>query len=402
MGAEATLNPAHLTVTPGGEAHTEITVRNNGRVVDGFTLRVLGDAANWARCEPQGISLLPGQSGTARIMFRPPPGPDLPYGPLPFAVRVISSEDPRGSVVEEGLLDIGEMPQVVVDLSPRTGRARGMASSRHRIAVDNYGNAPALVTLVGGDEADTAEVTVKPSELEVAPGAAALADVRVRGRRRFWRGPAVTHRFQVTAIPHGGEPIRSDGSLLQEAVLPSWLPKAVALAAAAAVALAVLWFAVLRPVVRNAAANAGTTAAKQAVQQALGGQPSTGGGSSPSPSSSSTPTPTTPQPAVKAPVPFSESLTPGSNPAVTAPSKHAMQITDMVLQNPAGDQGTLTLLRNGVPLLRFGLADFRVYDPHFITPIVVPAGQSFSVSVQCANGTGKPACSPSVLINGTQ
>lgn len=405
MAAQATLNPLRLQVAPGGEARTKISVTNNGLVVDSFKLHVLGPAAGWTACEPSAISLFPGQSGTAQIVVRPPVSSDVPYGPVPFAVRVVSAEDPAGSIVEEGLLDIGGLPQVTADLSPRTGRARGLRASRHRIAVDNFGNAPALVSLVGSDDADTVDVQVKPSELEVAPGAAALADVRVRARRRFWRGPQVTHRFRVTALPAGGDPIREDGSLLQEAAIPGWLPKAAALAIVAVVALAALWFALLRPVVRNTATSAGQSAAQQAVQQALqssGPQNGSGGQPTPSVSSSSSATPTpTPTSAhhPPAPVPFAQTLT-KATPSITEPSNHTLTITDLVFQNPAGDTGTLNLSLAGQVLFSEGLADFRDYDLHFVSPVTVPSGQTLSLSITCQNQGGRP-CTSSVYVGGT-
>jgi hypothetical protein len=440
MGAEATLRPGRLPVAPGGEAHTEISVKNNGLVVDSFALSVLGEAAHWAVCEPDAISLFPGQDAVARIFVRPPLNSDVPYGPVPFGVRVASSEDPPGSIVEEGVLDIVPLPIVTADMSPRTGRARGMRASRHRVAVDNQGNAPVIIELAGYDEADTVNVQVRPAELEVPPGSAAFAQVRVRARRRFWRGPGVTHRFQVIAHPLGGDgPVRSDGTLLQEAVLPSWLPKAVALTAAAAVAAVALWFGVLRPAVRDAATNAGTAAAQKTVNLALqqgatGGSPAKSGAagsgaaaasSTPSPKasagakssskpaagaqSSSKPAAGTAAPGASsgpgsstgktASVPFALTLDTG-NPAITAPAKHALALTDLVMQNPAGDQGTLTLSRVGQVLFSEQLADFRDYDLHFITAIMVTAGQNFRFSVSCTNPKGK-ACTPVVLISGT-
>lgn len=408
MGARASLNPAHLPVVPGGEAHTEIAVTNNGQVVDAFTLQVLGDAVGWAICDPPSISLLPGQAGTAHIVFRPQPGPGLPHGPVPFAVRVASTEDPPGSVVEEGLLEVGGLSQVTTDLSPRTGRARGMGASKHRIAVDNYGNTPALVTLVGSDDADTVQVAIQPSELDVAPGTATMAKVRVRARRRFWRGPSVTHRFHVTAVPPAGEPIRSDGTLLQEAVLPAWLPKALALVAAAAIALAALWFGLLRPVVKNTATTAGTAAAQQAVQQALASSsPSAGGGGSgsstptPTPTSSSSSGSSSGKPHSKA-APFAQALstTNSTTSSIVAPPGHSLAITDVVFENPAGDQGVLTVSRSGQVLFSEELANFRDYDLHFITPIMVPPGQALTMAVNCTN-PGSKKCTPSVFVSGT-
>jgi hypothetical protein len=262
----------------------------------------------------------------------------------------------------------------------------------------------------------------------VAPGAAAFAQVRVRARHRFWRGPGVTHRFQVLAHPLGADaPVRADGTLLQEAVLPSWLPKAIALTAAAAVAAVALWFGVLRPAVRDAATNAGTAAAQKTVnlalqQSAAGGSPAQGGGAagssaSPKASPGATPAPKaspggtkaggakptpTPSPAHTtgpASAPFALTLDAG-NQAITPPAHHALALTDLVMQNPAGDQGTLSLSRGGQVLFSEQLADFRDYDLHFITAIMVTAGQTFRFSVTCTNPGGK-ACTPVVLLSGT-
>ncbi len=448
MGAEANLRHRRLPVAPGGEASTEISVKNTGMVVDSFTLSVLGETAPWAVCEPDVISLFPGQEGTAQVLVRLPAESGLPHGPVPFGVRVASSEDPPGSVVEEGVLDVSPVSLVTADMSPRTGRSRGMGASRHRVAVDNRGNAPAVIALAGGDDADTVDVQVKPPELEVPPGSAAFAEVRVRARRRFWRGTAMTHRWHVTTHVPGDVPVTSEGTLLQEAVLPGWLPRALAFGLAGVVAAAALWFAVLRPTVQNAAASAGTVAAQKAVNAALqqpsGTSPAQAGGAdasgaklaavpSPTPSpgkaaakpkaspaskasatpgASPTPKPkASPAPgsgaaasgttktAQPAAAPFALTLDAG-RPTLTAAAKHTLAVTDLVMMNPAGDQGMLTLSRSGQVLFSMQLADFREYDLHFLTAIMISAGQKFQLSVSCQNSGGK-ACTPMVMISGT-
>ncbi len=451
MGAEATLRPGRLAVAPSDEAAAEIVVKNTGLVVDSFALSVLGPAAAWAYCEPDALSLFPGQEGTARVILHPPVLPGL-YGPVPFGVRVASGEDPPGSVVEEGVLDVAPLALVSTDMSPRTGRSRGMGASRHRVAVDNRGNAPAVVSLAGADDADTAHVQVKPPEVEVLPGSAAFADVRVRGRRRFWRGTPVTHRFRVTAYPPDETPVTSEGTVVQEAALPGWLPRAIAFTVAAAVAAAALWFGVLRPTVRDAATSAGTVAAQKVVHAALSSSatpaqagtasasgakqasPAKPAGAKPAPTPKSTPqskapagpkTSATPAPtptppaatgaakpasasgtakaarpvAQPAAAPFALMLDAG-NPAVTAAAKHTLAITDLVMMNPAGDQGMLTLTRRGQVLFSMQLADFREYDLHFITAIMITAGKDFRLTVNCQNSGGK-ACTPDVMISGT-
>lgn len=412
MGAQVALRPDRLLVAPGGEARIEISVKNTGPVVDSFAFSVLGEPAPWAVCEPDAISLFPGQGGTAQVLLRPPVTSDLPYGPVPFAVRVASNEDPPSSVVTEGILEIAPLSVVTADMSPRTGWARGKRASRHRVAVDNRGNAPVMVEFVGCDEADTAKVQVRPPVLEVPPGAAAFAQVHVRARHRFWHGPAVTHRFQVITHSRGGNAVRSDGTLLQEAVLPRWLPKATALAAAAAVIVVALWFGVARPIVRNAAANAAQTAAQTVAQKAAQAVAQKAARKAAQNavlqemkkirSSSPTPPPVPKKRALPAPIPFAQTLDAG-NPDLSAPPNHALAITDLVMQNPQADQGTLTLSLSGVVLFSEQLADFRDYDLHFITAIMVPTGQSFTFAVSCANPKPKPKpkpCTPVVLITG--
>jgi hypothetical protein len=426
MGAEASLTPAALPVKPGDEAEVELTVTNTGGVVDSFTLEVLGDPAAWAAVEPPGLSLFPGQSETAKIRFRPPVGPELAPGPRGYAVRITSNEDPSNPRVEEGVLAIAAVPVLTADLSPRTGRARGKRAGKYQIAVDNRGNAPALVDLAGWDAQDLVDVAIEPPRVEVGPGAAAFVTARTSARTRFWRGPSVLHRFTVAvrpAEPSAGAntPEQLDASLLQEAAIPSWVGRAAGLLVLALVALAVLWFTVLKPVVKDAATGAANQALTAAgITPGAGAGPGAGGGagSSPNPgagasspgsagggsSATSSPPavlPTTPAgPVLPAPVAFARELNTGAK-TLTAGTHQLYSVTDLVLQNPNGDTGALTITRGGNTLISTRMENFRDYDLHFVTAITVGSGQSLSISVTCDKpGGGAGSCTPAVLVSG--
>jgi hypothetical protein len=207
---------------------------------------------------------------------------------------------------------------------------------------------------------------------------------------------------------------------LQEAAIPAWVGKAAALVVLAAIALTALWFTVLKPVVRDAA----TGAANQALNAAgiptgggSGGGPggggggaspsgsTAGGGSSPNggSSASSSPsatTPTTPVgPTLPAPIAFAVDLK--SNGHLTAASHQMYTVTDLVLQNPNGDTGSLTITRGGNTLISTRMENFRDYDLHFVTAITVGSGQSLTISVTCDKpGGGATSCSPAVLVSG--
>src|SRR2546423_6518018 len=107
MAATATLASKTVMVTPGGEAVSEVRVRNSGTIVDQFTLEVLGDAAAWAIVEPAVVPLFPGAEAVARIKFKPPKSSSVPSRAIPLAVRVKSREDAPASLVEEGLVELG-------------------------------------------------------------------------------------------------------------------------------------------------------------------------------------------------------------------------------------------------------------------------------------------------------
>jgi type II secretory pathway pseudopilin PulG len=417
MGAQASLTPDRLAVVPGGEVSAQITVTNTGTVVDSFSLDVLGPAAQWSSCEPAVVSTFPGQAATAAVTFRPPDA-TVAAGPLGFGVHVRSQEDPAGSVVEEGVLDIEAVSLLTAEMSPRTGRARGRRRSKHQVAVDNRGNAPAFVQVAGFDDQDAVDVTVDPAQLEVAAGAAAFVKVRARAVHRFWRGPSQTKPFAVQLDAPGNAPIRMPGTLLHDAAVPAWLPKAVAVVAAACAALALLWFGLFRQAVKDTATSAAQVAASKAASAALSsagvtpGSGSGGGAGSPSTTPSAMPTPTlTPtikpskppvtkpsSPPLPKPVAFSRQLDMGQ-PNLVADKKKRFTITDLVLQNPAGDHGVISVVRSGQPLITVRLEYFPVYDVHFVTPIMVPSGSSVSLHVTCANTGGKP-CTPSALVSG--
>ena len=251
MGAIANLGTRSIAVAPGAQASAEIRVRNNGTVVDQFTVQVLGDASAWSVAEPPVVSLFPGAEQTLRITFRPPRSPDVPAGPMAFGVRVASQEDPAGSVVEEGVLQIGAFSDTSAELAPRT--SRGRTGANHDLAVDNRGNVPLNATITGLDPDRTVAFDIKPPSVVADPGTATFAKVGVKPRKRFWRGQPKTRSFQLQLDSPGQPPVLVSGSMLQESMLPSWFLKALLLLLGALIALVLIWFLFLRPVIQSTA-----------------------------------------------------------------------------------------------------------------------------------------------------
>jgi hypothetical protein len=251
MGAMASLSNAVPKVEPGGEAQVVVTVRNTGSVVDQFAIDVLGDAAAWSVVEPAQLSLFPGNEGAATVFLRPPRAASVAAGSVPFAVRVRSKEDPQGSVAEEGIIEIGHFDDLAAELVPRTTRGRRKAVVD--LAIDNRGNVPlnAMVQVVDPDAALRFEA--RPPAVVAEPGTATFSKVEVRPRSRFLRGSPRTHPFQVLVTSDGREPVVADGVMLQEQMVPKWVPKALLGALALLALFAIAWLTLLKPSIKSAA-----------------------------------------------------------------------------------------------------------------------------------------------------
>jgi hypothetical protein len=409
MGAIASLEQATLSVDPGSEASVEISIRNNGGVVDQYTIEIVGDIGAWATADPPTLSLFPGAQGSSRITFRPPRVSSTPAGAVRFGVMVRSQEDQAGSTVEEGTLQVGAFLAPAAELIPRT--SHGSRRGRHDLAVDNRGNVGMATSLEGLDPDRLVRFDFDPPTLSVEPGVAAFARVLVKPVRAFWRGGAKTRSFQVAVRPDAPDatPVLLDGSYLQEPILPWWFARAIAALAALLIVAALLWAFVLQPQIRSTAAQTledfgfspkpGSVAAGGA-QPSGGGQPS----GSPGPASSNALTVTPPPGGGRAPV--DGRLDTNLN-AVT-PTSGTLFITDLVFSNPTGASGDLTLQRTSgtstTQLLVLRLDNFRDLDFHFVTPIGVHAGETLALVATCTAPSGpsttSPACVPAVLYSG--
>ncbi len=287
MGVAVTFNDDNATVEvkPGAEATCSVRIENTGSVVDGILLDVLGDAGEWTSVEPAEVNLLPGASAAAKIVFKPPRASELAPGEVPFGLRAMSREDPDGSKIEEGTVRVGEFSELDTSLVPKS--ATGRRSARYRLIVENRGNRFEHLSIEAIDPDVKLAFNSRPGNFDAPPGTATFVRLTATPRKRFFKGPSRTLPFEVTAIPEGGEPVKTPGVMLEKQILPEWLLPMLGIAVLAAGLLLALWLTVLRPIVHSAVtaaadAHSAAKSAKSAAQSAKNGS----GSSSPSPSAS--------------------------------------------------------------------------------------------------------------------
>lgn len=431
MGATATLSATGLAVAPGEDVTCTVVVRNTGDLVDEFTVDVVGDAGAWATAEPASVNLVPQASASVVVRFAPPRATEVAAGPVAFGVRVTSREDPYGSVVEEGVVDVGTFTDVSAELVP--AKVEAGARGRFEVAVDNVGNHPVAVRLSPTDPDGELEFKLDRTDVVLAPGTAAFVKLVAKPRDTFLRGPSQPRPFRVEVVPSSGPPLSAAGTLVQRQLLPKWLlPALIALLALAAL-LVGLWFTVLRPAVKSAAREAAeqqVQEVKTAVDQAQLGageareqakdaevkseEAMKAAGLDPQAPPGSPPTAKPGQPTGEPGEPTDFRVAADAavvaDPDVftdftfTPPADKTLLITDIVLQNPRGDAGTVRVLRdaNGTRgvLLEVGLANFRDLDRHYVEPLRFKPGERIVVQVSCQNPDGKGNCRPAVSFAG--
>jgi hypothetical protein len=423
-------------VTPGQAVEAKVLVRNNGTLVDQFSLDIVGDSREWTEVEPRIMNLMPGQDGEATVRFSAPRNATVLAGQVPFGVRVLSREDPSNSSVVEGVVEVEPFTDLQVELSPKSSRTRRKAN--HEVVVDNSGNYPIPVEVITNDPDEQLDLTLDHSSLMVEPGTSAFLKLKAKPHDRFLRGPDKRLPFQVTAVSGELPPITADGTVVQQQLMPKWLLPAAAAVLALATVLTVLWFTLVKPTVQTAAREAGRTAAAemqadmiekvdQAEQKAAtaeqkaanaekaageakadaadgggGGRGATTGPNGVDISSGTAVDFRVVADADAQPDPADfESF---KVPADTIPADKTLVITDIIMQNPRGDNGTLVIKRGDEILLETGLANYRDLDYHFLEPWTFSPDAPLTVEVSCQlPGAPEPAtgkCRPSVSFSG--
>jgi hypothetical protein len=458
MTTAASLNTPAVTAQPGGRAEIPLQVHNSGSTVEEYRFEVVGPAVAWTTVEPESLRLYPQNSGTVLLSLSPPRSSEVPAGEIPFGVRVVPTSTPEGTVVPEGVVTVLPFAEVTGELVPR--RFGGVWRGRTNVAIDNRSNVPLTVRLTAQGDSSRVRLGFSREDIQLPLGTAELSKLTARPAKRLWRGAPVVHPFQVVATPAGEaphEPVLLDGTYQQEAILPSWLPRALITALAAVLALVGLWFALLRPVVKSAAreetqkqvaqalpsspdpAKSAGGGATSGASPGAGGAPnagagagagagaSGGGGGSPTPDASAGTSagarggagggggtggsggvggvgePKSAQDEIK----DSVGGDPTTGTVYRVPESQLFELTDLVVQNPQGDSGNVVIATEGRTLLRLALQNFRDQDYHFVTPIVVSAEGRITMTVTC-RAVGRPVsaptpakCAESLLVGGT-
>lgn len=410
MAVHAMLRSTRVEVAPGGAARCHVLIRNSSAVVDQFVFTVLGDVNGWTTVKPDRANLMPQQEVTVELTFMPPRSSEVLAGEHPFALQVASREDPAGSVVQEGLVEVDKFTEVAAGIVPITSSAR--RSGRHTLAIDNLGNHAHGVEVKAEDVDAKLTFRCKPHAPRLEPGTATFVRVRARPRKYFWKGENRKLPFIVKVLVPESEPVEVEAALDQGPLIPRrvfWLLTAL-------FALLMLLMVIVSMLLRQRPVSiAGPSPSATSTPPSVSSTTNTSSSSAPSsrrPSTSARPrvantgagrTTTSGAPVNRNTFTIGTQAYPGvgGGPqqfSYVVPPGPKYRVTSVVLRNPAADSGQVQI-RHGTTVI--GTVDlavvdrdggdavtFRPDDP----PLVAP-GERVTLAVTCTNR--RDACTPS-------
>ncbi len=398
MAVRASFHPDHIESTT-GPASLTLLLHNDADADGRVHLKPVGELAMRTVLQTDSVRLGAGERFELPVVVDA--DRKLTAGSHMCVVEV-SSEDGE-HVVAQATLDVEASAASSVTLIPE--RSRSATTGRHRIRVDNQGNVPVRVdvatspaTIAGqlgshdesGEPRRSATVEVASSAVTVAPFQSGRIDVRVRPLSTFWTGPSRLHDYVIDAVASSGESYHLVGQYEQMPRIRPWLVPALVGAALALVLGTLAWFTLLRPAVEDIADDAAASAAEanrvviddkileleQAAELPLG-QP--------------------------VDLRLAVDATPGSSAVDSFPiaTGRVVSVTDVVLQNPTGAVGTVSLRRDGEVLLESELANFRDLDFHFVAPFRFDGGSVVELDVTCDEaGPGNEDCPVGATMTG--
>ncbi|HUC32269.1 MAG TPA: hypothetical protein VMS14_02635 [Ilumatobacteraceae bacterium] len=398
MAAQGWFMQSDIAVAPGTTVVVQLTVVNLADSTDSFIITPYGMAAGYTTVEPATVTLFGGAQEVVDLHVRPPMLPTTTAGPTSLSVRIVPQRDPDNIATAETTLLIGDSFDRRINLLQPAQRGRRGAG--YELMVENRGNTLASVRMHLVDSSGRVEGDFDPPAVGVEPGGSALVRLKLHAKVLQWERRSRTIAFRVDADQAGAPTASAPATFVQAPVVPERLGGRLAAIAGVIAALAIAWVAIVNPAIDDAA--------KEAVAELGSGTTTT---SAPT-DSAQVPTDSTPTDGgedplagtitnLQLPVAVAQGQT-GAN-QYTVPDGSILQVTDLIVQNPQLDQGTLTVSRDTVTLLTYNLGNvFTDVAVPLVTPIELQGGEQLVITVSCVGVGDQTAttCNPAVLFSG--
>lgn len=396
MAAQAWFSSGDVEVAPGTTAVLQLTVVNLADTTDSFVLTPVGMPSGWTTLRPANLTLFGGTQQIIDVEVAPPMLPSTTAGPTALSVRIVPQHDPDNLTTAETTLIVGESFDRRLNVLQPALRAR--RSATYDMMLENRGNTQASCRLHLVDPSGRIEGEFDPPAAGVEPGASTLVRMKVTATGLQWQRHPRTVPFRIDADQPGSPTATAPATFVQAPVVGEHLVGRLVAVGATLAALGLAWVGLVKPAIDDAA------------QKAVDGLEVTQSTTLDSTPDSGADTTVAPSPGgqdgtiVNIPLPVSVPQGQSGANAYTVPAGKVLRVTDIIIQNPQVDQGTLVISKDGNALFSYSFAPmFGVdVDQPLVTPVEFAANQQLTVTVTC-DGVGDltaTACNANVFVSG--
>lgn len=223
--ATVTLQESQLKLNPGDRGAIQLTISNQGKIVDHYTLSIQGVPPAWYTVPRAGVELLPRQSGALSLQLHPPRNSRTTAGVHTLSLAVLNRQ---GQIVAqtEASLEITPFDQLTLTVRPNPYQSR--SGGVLTLTVESDGNAQTEYRVDVLEPSDSLQIMVEPVTAQLAPQQQRQNSIHLKPRKRLWIGEAKRMPMTVTATSRL-QSVTANPVYTQLPLLPRWLPILLAL-----------------------------------------------------------------------------------------------------------------------------------------------------------------------------
>ncbi|WP_040493360.1 COG1470 family protein [Ilumatobacter nonamiensis] len=388
MTVTASFEPEQVVATPGDTSSLSLHLQNTGSDETTVTLKRTGDLVDHIGLASESVRLEPGEHFEVPVIIDPLER--VTAGTHSCTVEVTEGES---TTTASASIDVASVTGWTATLQPV--RSLGAAKGRHKIAIDNVGNAPVSIDLMATSDS-TVATEFATSSVTIEAHSSTRVAMRVVPEHLFWNGATIEHPVTVTVIG-GGDQVVLEGIYEQGPRLRPWTAPALAGMLGALLIGLLAWFVIFKPAVEDIAEEQAEqldqeqqavldervdeiqAAADEASRLPLGN-----------------PTDLRMDVTATAATTSSEAFDFDKE-----GNGRVLSITDVIFQNPTGAVGRVELLRDDQVLLDQEMANFRDLDFHLVAPLRVDSESTIALRLTCEEpGPGTSECEAAATIIG--
>jgi pSer/pThr/pTyr-binding forkhead associated (FHA) protein len=218
--ASIELDERSVGLDAGERSAIQITITNQGKIVDHYTLSVAGVPSSWVTLPKGGLELLPRQSGTLTVGLHPPRHARTSAGAHPVSIALLNRQ---GQIVSEVTAEIviSAFENLIVEVRPNPYQSR--MGGELTVNVENHGNEETQYRVDVIEPSDSIDVVVEPATSTVAPQQSRQSVIHLRPRKRNWIGDAKRMNLAIT-VTGSQQSTATSSAYSQNSTIPRWLP----------------------------------------------------------------------------------------------------------------------------------------------------------------------------------